>query len=125
MTRTQSHSSKSNHAPLNGTSIEQQSVRLKAAGREAFIVARRGVRGAARASVTFAKEHPVATTSALVGAALIIGAVAQRAFHHQETLGEVLKRTLAERADAMSRSFVTTTRRGLGSAARSLSQSLR
>jgi len=125
MTRTQSHSSKSNHAPVNGSALEQQSVRLKAAGHEAFVVAKRGVRGAARASAAFVKEHPVATTSTLVAGALLLGAVAQRAFHRQETLGEVFKRTLAERADSMSRSFITTTKRGLGSAARSFSQSMR
>jgi hypothetical protein len=60
------------------------------------------------------KEHPLVAAGALAGAALVVGAVAQRAMHRDPTLGETLTKTLKAK-----------TRQGIGAAAKSLTRRLK
>ena len=99
--------------------------RLNAAGHDALAMAKRGAKGAAHTSSAFVKEHPVVAAGALAGVAMVVGVIAERTLHHEPTLGELVKSTLKGSAKGLSKAIVGRTKRGVGAAAKSLSDSLR
>jgi len=84
------------------------------AGKKAVASVERSARGAAAASTTFVKEHPLVAAGALAGVALVVGAVAQRAMQRDPTLGETISKTIKSK-----------TKQGIGAAAKSLTRSLK
>jgi hypothetical protein len=85
----------------------------------------RGAQDAARASVSFVKDHPVATAGALAGVALVAGAVAHRAIQREPTLAEVFRKTATRRVARFSKALASGSKRGIDAAARAVSKSLK
>jgi hypothetical protein len=61
----------------------------------------------------FATKHPAVAAGALLGAGALVGVAAQRALHHEPTLGEVVLRVLKRGASRVSKQVATTASSGL------------
>lgn len=63
-----------------------------------------------RAASALVKEHPAATAvtaGALVGAGVLVGVVAQRALHHERTVGEAVMSAIKRSAAKVSKQVST------------------
>ncbi len=72
-----------------------------------------GLKKAANAASALAKKHPAVTAGALVGAGVLVGVAAQRAFHHEPTVGEVVMSALKRSASKVSKRLATTASAGM------------
>jgi ElaB/YqjD/DUF883 family membrane-anchored ribosome-binding protein len=67
----------------------------------------------AHAAEALVKRHPVATAGVLLGAGAAIGAVAEAAFRHQPTVGEVVLDALKTSASRVSKQVSSAASKGL------------
>lgn len=84
-----------------------------------------GLKKAANAASALAKKHPGVTAGALVGAGVLVGVVAQRALHHEPTVGEVVMGALKRSASKVSKRLATTASAGLSAGKASARRALR
>ena len=68
---------------------------------------------AASAASALAKKHPAVTAGALVGAGVLVGVAAAKAFHHEPTVGEVVMSALKRSASKVSKRLATTASAGM------------
>jgi hypothetical protein len=74
------------------------------------------------------KKHPAVTAvtaGALVGAGVLVGVVAQRAFHHEPTVGEAVMGAIKRSASKVSKGLSTTAAAGLSAGKATAKRALR
>jgi hypothetical protein len=83
---------------------------------------------AAASAGALVKKHPAVTAvtaGALVGAGVLVGVVAQRAFHHEPTVGEAVMGALKRSASKVSKRLSSTAAAGLSAGKATAKRALR
>lgn len=84
-----------------------------------------GLKKAAHSATALAKKHPAVTAGALVGAGVLVGVVAQRALHHDPTVGEAVMSAIKRSASKVSKRLATTAAATLSAGKSSARRALR
>lgn len=114
-------------APTKRKVRQSQSVveKLPAQGRQLEQRAEVELKKAAASASALVKKHPAVTAGALVGAGVLVGVVAQRAFHHEPSVGEAVMGAIKRGASKVSKRLSTTAAAGLSAGKATAKRALR
>lgn len=114
------HKTKRNGARLSAV-VQKMPAQAKQLEQRAEV----GLKKAANSASALAKKHPAVAAGALVGAGLLVGVAAQRAFHHEPTVGEVVMSAIRRSASKVSKRLATTASATLSAGKTSARRALR